>query len=98
MATVLEIVDRLAKEDPLYGIYRPGLGVQDTHVFEAIPTEGDQMSWLPNRKVVTGMVAGAVSAIAIQLTGAELGPELAAAATTVAMAVVSYLVPLKNEG
>lgn len=94
MASVQEIIDRLAKEDPLYGIFRPGLGVEDTHSFEAI-REGEPMSkYLPNRKVVSGIVAGAVAAVSVKLLGSELDPEVAAAVTTVVMSVVSYLVPL----
>jgi hypothetical protein len=95
MASVQEIVDRLAKEDPLYGIFRPGLGVQDTHTFDAVQDEGEPVKkYLPNRKVVSGIVAGAVAAVSVKLFGSELDPELASAVTLLVVSGISYLVPL----
>ena len=97
MASVEEIVDRLAKEDPYYGVFRPGLGVEDTHSFQAVrlEDEGEPVKkYLPNRKVVSGIVAGAVAAVSVKLFGSELDPELASAVTLCVMTVISYLVPL----
>lgn len=93
MASVQEIIDRLAQEDPLYGIYRPGLGVERTERINT-PTERETVNWLPNRKVVAGMIAGAVSWLALRYLGVELDPELQNAIVVLAMTGISYLVPL----
>jgi len=51
----------------------------------------------PNRKVVVGGLAGAVTSILMWVTPSvidvEIPPEIAASITTVIFAVVSYLVP-----
>jgi len=95
VATVQEIVDRLAEEDPLYGLYRPGLGVARTEKFQSIePQERKPMNWLPNRKVLSGFVAGLVAWLALRLTGVELDPAIAEAVAFIVTSLVAYLVPL----
>jgi hypothetical protein len=94
MASVQEIIDRLAKEDPMYGLYRPGLGVHDTQQFNAVLQNGEPMTWLPNRKVVSGLVAGVVAAVSVKLFGSELDPETASAVTLAVVTLISYFVPL----
>lgn len=53
--------------------------------------------YLPTRKVGSSAIGGAVASVVIWIittyTGAELSPEVAAAITTIVMALVAYLVP-----
>lgn len=98
MASVQEIIDRLAEEDPYYGLYRPGLGEQDTHRLKIVTSTETRntVSWLPNRKVVAGMIAGAVSWAALRYLGVEIDPEIQNAIVVLAMTGISYLVPLPD--
>jgi len=95
VASVNEIIDRLAEEDSYYGLYRPGLGVERTERLNVVQpnTERVAVNWLPNRKVVSGFVAGLITLGATKL-GLELGPDLTAALVVVVMTGISYLVPL----
>ena len=52
------------------------------------------MNWLPNRKVLSGFVAGLVAWLALRLTGVELDPAIAEAVAFIVTSLVAYLVPL----
>lgn len=104
MARVEEIIDRLAKEDPLYGIYRPGLGTSRTQMIqvvrpaEADVTNGDYVkTWKPNRKIVAAAVSGVVSLGAFMLFGPDANPEIASSVTLVVMTAIGYIVPLPED-
>jgi len=96
MATVLEIVDRLAKEDPLYGIYRPGLGTSETRALKIVTKEKNSV---PTRKIGSAALAGAVMTVVMFVLGlqdVELASEVVAAITALITAGVGYLVPESN--
>lgn len=98
MASVQEIIDRLAEEDPFYGTFRPGLGVEDTHSLDVTePDLGEPMSWVPNRKVVSGAIAGVLAWASLKYLGSPLDAELASALTGLIMTGISYLVPLPKD-
>jgi|SRR5690606_10260036 len=96
MASVQEIIDRLAEEDPYYGLYRPGLGAERTHEIPRVTSieERQPVSWMPNRKVLSGFVAGAVAWLVLRMTGVELDPAVAEAVAFLVTSAVAYLVPL----
>ena len=54
-------------------------------------------TWVPNRKVVAGAVSGLAALGAFVLFGPDADPAVAASVTTVAMTVISYLVPLADD-
>ncbi len=54
-------------------------------------------TWVPNRKVVAGAVAGLVSLGVFVLLGPDADPQIGAGATLTAMTVISYLVPLAED-
>lgn len=95
MASVNEIINRLEREDPRYGVFRPGLAEASTREIQAVePENGGRMEkWLPNRKVVAGLVAGLITLAATKL-GLDLGEDVTSALVVLVMSVVSYLVPL----
>lgn len=103
MATVEEIIDRLAKEDPLYGIYRPGLGTSRTEVFKAVqPTVVAEngvhvKTWKPNRKIVLSAVSGLATLGAFVFLGPDADPEIASSVTLLVMTAIGYLVPLPED-
>lgn len=99
MATVEEIVDRLAREDPLYGLYRPGIGTSDTRALKVVRpnSNGEYVkttTWIPNRKIVSAAVSGIVTLVAFMLMGPTADPEIASSATLIVMTAIGYLVPL----
>lgn len=107
MATVEQIIDRLAKEDPLYGLYRPGLGTSRTQAIqivrpaEADVTDGDDVlktkTWVPNRKILSAAVSGIATLGAFMLFGPDADPEIASSVTLMVMTAIGYFVPLPQE-
>lgn len=98
MATVEEIVDRLAREDPIYGLYRPGIGTSETRAIQVVQPKGDDLvtrkTWKPNRKVVSAAVSGLVTLGVFVLFGPDADPQIAASVTVAVMTAIGYLVPL----
>lgn len=104
MATVEQIIDRLAQEDAVYGLYRPGLGTSRTEMFPNVQPQDAQngvprMKFIPNRKVGSAAIAGAVTALIVVTAGKygiELDAEVAAAVTGLLTVLTGYLVPEKK--
>lgn len=97
MATVSEIVDRLAREDPLYGIYRPGLGVSKTQAMKLYEKEVEMK---PTRKItVAGLAAAAATVVAFMVSryvGTDLDETAVAGLTGLITVGLGYLVPDKK--
>jgi len=53
-------------------------------------------TWVPNRKVVSAFVSGAVTLVAFILLGHDIDPNLQASIVGAVMTLVGYLVPLPD--
>ena len=60
-------------------------------------SEDMQKTYKPNRKVVSGAVAGLATLAAFYFLGPDADPEISSGLTLVAMTVISYLVPLPED-
>lgn len=94
MATVEEIARRIAAEGTTPPA--PWLTADQRESTSPIPKVKNK-SWLPNRKVVAGVVSGIISWAALKYFGiVDLDPELKNGITVLVMGLISYLVPLKD--
>ena len=57
----------------------------------------NDMTYVPNRKVVAGAITGALTLVGFMAFGPEVGPDFAVAATATLMTIISYLVPLADD-
>lgn len=101
MASVGQIIARLAKEDPAYRNYMPGVSTSDTTVLAPVKPKAERKPVeKPNRKVSSGGVAGALTVILVWALGelnVSVPPEVASALTLLLAVGVAYIVPLPSE-
>lgn len=74
---------------------RPGLDIE-TH--RSTSEDKVKAKYVPNRKVVSGAVAGLATLAAFYFLGPDADPEISSALTLTVMTVISYLVPLPDQG